>query len=309
MSPPDWDVVGLGDCDVDIFIGVEKLPSWDEKVAGELLSLEGGGVVANFCCCAARLGVKSALLSTVGDDQFGRIALKSLEEFGVDVQGVKVRGGEATYFCVIALDQTGEKALTIVKTSTFFPRWEDVDARIIERGRVLHIAPFDIAIATRAAEHAAGVGALVSVDLEPTMISADIDPARRLLAATDVLFINELTVEKLYGSGAYRKAAVELMRLGPGLVIVTRGASGVHARRGEDVLDVEAFNVDPVDTTGAGDCFNAAFWTARLDDMDLEPALRFASAAAALSIQKVGARAALPTREDVMGFLAERNVL
>ena len=246
-------------------------------------------------------------MSTVGDDQFGRIAVQSLVDFGVDVEGVITRKGEATYFCTISLDQKGEKALTIVKTSTFFPRWEDVDTDIIEAARILHIAPFELPVAAMAAEHAASSGTRVSVDLEPTMIGEDIEPARRLLATTDVLFINDLTVEKLYGSGAYRKAASELARLGPELVVVTRGARGVYARHGEEAIEVEAFKVDPIDTTGAGDCFNAAFWTARLGDMELGPALRFASAAAALSIQKVGARAALPKREDVMSFLADRD--
>ncbi len=307
MRQPTWDLIGLGDCDVDIFVRVERLPTWDEKVPGDLLSIQGGGVAANFCCAAARLGLRTSLVSSVGDDQFGRIALESLTAFGVDTGGVAIRGDAPTYFCAVALDSRGEKALTIVRTAAFFPRPADIDWDRLRDTRVLHLAPFDLEISAQAAAHAAEAGALISVDLEPAMLEGGLEPALPLLRFTHVLFINDLTVASLLGDGAHRQVAADLFSVGPEIVIVTRGARGVYAHTSQRVVEMESFRVEVVDTTGAGDCFNAAYWTARLDGADLEEALRFASAAAALSIQFVGARDGLPDRSDVHAFLSHRS--
>lgn len=307
MNSPKWDLVGLGDCDVDIFVRVNRLPTWDEKVPGDLLSIQGGGVAANFCCAAARLGMQTAITSTIGDDQFGQIALKSLADFGVDTSGVAIRENEPTYFCTAYLDDQGEKALTIVRTSTFFPRWEDLNLDLLSNTRVLHLAPFDLGVSAEAAALAASAGAIISVDLEPAMVEGGIDPALPLLDLTDVLIINDLTVTALFKEGAHREAALHFNELGPDLVVVTRGSRGTYALSGDQVIEIDAFPVDVVDTTGAGDCFNAAFWASRLGGAQLEETLRFASAAAALSIQIVGARDGLPTRAEVNAFLASRG--
>lgn len=307
MNSPTWDLVGLGDCDVDIFVQVDRLPTWDEKVPGDLLSIQGGGVAANFCCAAARLGLRTALASTVGDDHFGQIALKSLADFGVDTDGVTIRENELTYFCTAYLDEQGEKALTIVRTPTFFPRWEDLDLDLLSNTRVLHLAPFDLDVSAKAAALAASAGAIISVDLEPAMVEGGLDPALPLLRLTDILIINDLTVVALFAKGAHREAASHFIELGPELVVVTRGSQGSYTLFKDQVIEIDAFRVDTVDTTGAGDCFNAAFWASRLKGTQLEEALRFASAAAALSVQVVGARDGLPTWTEVNAFLDSRG--
>jgi sugar/nucleoside kinase (ribokinase family) len=102
VSPPRvWDVLGVGDADVDLFLGVERLPGRDEKVMGEYLGEHPGGVVANFCCAASRLGARTALVTVVGEDRYGKMAVADLEAHDVDTSLVKVRLGGITYFCVV----------------------------------------------------------------------------------------------------------------------------------------------------------------------------------------------------------------
>ncbi len=307
MTSPTWDLVGLGDCDVDIFVQVARLPSWDEKVPGDLLAIQGGGVAANFCCAAARLGLRTALVATVGDDHFGQIARQSLVDCGVDIGGVAIRPDAPTYFCTAYLDDRGEKALTIIRTPAFFPRWEDIDRERLSNTRVLHLAPFDLEVSARAAALAADAGAIISVDLEPAMVQAGLEPALALLRLTNTLIVNDMTVAALFGEGAHHEAARQLSELGPELVVVTRGARGSYALSRDQVIEMDAFMVNTRDTTGAGDCFNAALWASRLEGASLEQALRYASAAAALSVQVVGARDGLPGRADVDEFLAAQG--
>lgn len=302
-----FDIVGLGDCGVDIFVRVERLPRWGDKLPGDLLGIEGGGVVANFCCAASTLGLRTALLSSVGDDEFGRVAVASVSNLGVDVAGVVVKSGVRTYFSTVCLDARGEKALTIVRTPAFFPRWKEVDQRRLTEGRALHIAPFDLAVAMRAAAIARKAGVLVSVDLEPAMIAEGIASLAELLQFTDLLFINDLSVAELFGEDKYKTAARELLGMGPTAVIVTRGANGVYARSGGEECSIPAYEVEVRDTTGAGDCFNAAFLAEWLRGASLPEAATFAAAAAAVSITGVGARSRLPTRPQVARFLRQQR--
>lgn len=297
-----FDVAVLGDCDVDIFIRVERLAGWGEKVPGDLISVEGGGVAANFACAASRLGLRTALLTTVGNDGFAAAAMASLEHFGVDTTGV-VEKPAPTYFSTVCLDERGEKALTIVRTPTFFPAWEDVDLSILKASRHLHIAPFGMEVSARAAHVARTVGATVSVDLEPAMIRGGLEDAGQLLGQTNVLFVNQFTLETIFGEANHRRSAGLLLDWGPDVVVVTLGAAGVHVATAEEQVRLPAYLVEVQDTTGAGDCFNAAFLAARFQGQNLEECASFATAAAALSIGTVGARSSIPTREAVARFL------
>jgi sugar/nucleoside kinase (ribokinase family) len=302
------DIVALGDCDVDLYVQVERLPSHDEKVPGDYIGIYGGGVAANFACAAARLGMKTGLISTIGDDSFGETALRSLDEYSVNTEGVSIVEGAPTYFSMVALDRTGEKALIIVRTDVFFPRWEYIPLAYLKGARLLHIAPFDLAVAARAAEHAAGAGVVVSVDLEPGMVGAGgLDAVIPLLKHTRLLFPNEQCIEALFGHTHVEKGAAQLLDCGPQVVVVTRGAQGAFVLTSDGSFSMPAYKVEVRDTTGAGDCFNAAFVSSWLLGEPLPQCARFAAAAAALSITGVGSRGKLPARDEVQLFLGERT--
>ena len=301
-----FDIVALGDTDVDLYVRVERLPGHDEKVPGDYAGVYGGGVAANFACAAARLGTKVGLISAVGDDSFGEISLRSLREHGVDTGGVSVLEGEPTYFSVIALDPSGEKALIIVRTEAFFLRWERIPPEYIERGKLLHIAPFGMEAAARAAAHASGAGIPVSVDLEPGMVGEGLDSVVPLLKHTRLLFPNELCIQALFGDVEVEEGARKLMEYGPEIVVVTRGAQGAFILTERESFSIPAYRVEVRDTTGAGDCFNAAFLSSWLRGEALPVCGQFAAAAAALSITEVGARGKLPARNEVEAFLEQR---
>lgn len=301
MSSAEYDLVVVGDCGVDVYASVPRLPQHDEKIPGEFLGMHGGGVAANFACAAGRLGARTALVATVGKDAFGALAVDSVASFGVDVDHV-VRLDEVTAFCFVALDGTGEKALTIVRTPTFFPGAEHVDTSVLERARAVHIAPFDLEVATSIAEVARAAGAAVTVDLEPAMAGPGLDAVEPLLRHSTLLMPNELCMELLFGSGDVRAGAERFLELGPEAVVVTQGRDGALVVDHTGAHRVPAVPVEVRDTTGAGDCFNAALVTSWLQGVPVVEAAAFAAAAASLSIMHVGARDGLPTREDIVAF-------
>lgn len=295
-----FDVLGIGDCDVDLYIRVPRLPRHDEKIHGRPLGQFPGGVIGNFCCAAARLGSRVAVHTVLGDDAFGALTLQSMVDFGVDTRGVRRKPGEQTYFCVISLDDSGEKALTLARTPAIFPGSGDLDPALIASARLFRMAPFDLAVATEAAGIARAAGAAVSVDLEPGSVSEGLAEVERLLARTDVCIVNEFGLRDLFGADRLEEGAQRLRRRGPRVVLVTRGAAGAVVVTADGARAVPGIAVDVVDTTGAGDACSAAFLTAWLEGWPPDRAARFACAAGALATRAVGSRSSLPTRAEAL---------
>ena len=307
MSPSRaWDILGVGDADVDLFLEVERLPGRDEKVMAEYLGEYPGGVVANFCCAASRLGSRTALATVVGEDRYGRMAISDLEAHLVDTSLVKIRPNGRTYFCMVHLDSTGEKALTVVKTDCMFPEWSDLDPESFAHARLVHLMASNPSLATQVAREARAQGTLVSLDLEPGGASHGLLALRELLGNVDLVFPNEAGLSALTGEDLV-SGARQILRLGPRAVVVTMGSKGSMILAEDTASHISSFRVPVVDTTGAGDCFNGAFVTGFLRGWDLARCGEFASAAAAFSIGKVGARSALPSHDEVERFLKERS--
>ena len=121
------DIIGVGDTNVDVMIRVPHIASHDEKVRGQLLGNFPGGIIGNFCCAAAAFGAKAGVVCKVGMDGYGELAKSDLQRRGVDISHMVVDPACETYFCMVLLDDTGEKALTIVETSGFLPKPEEDD--------------------------------------------------------------------------------------------------------------------------------------------------------------------------------------
>ncbi len=303
----EWDVLGVGDIDVDIFFSVERLPTRDDKVLGSLLGEFSGGMTGNVCCAASRLGARAAMLGAVGDDAKGGKALGGLTEYSVDTSLVRVVKGSRTFFCIVLLDASGEKSLTAVDTDCRLPRREDIDPEAFGRSRLVHIIGDDAGFVLWAAHEAARRGSLVSVDMEARTTERAAKDIERLLAQVDLVFLNEAGYRLGFG-GEPLEGVGTLLRLGPRVVVVTCGAHGAFVGTAEGVWKIPAFRVPVVDTTGAGDCFIGAFLTCFLQGNTPLESGHFAAAAAALSVRHVGARTGLPTRRDVLEFLARSVV-
>lgn len=301
-GPRDWDLLGVGDIDIDIFLKVDRLPARDDKVMSSLLGEFPGGMTANVCCAASRLGARCAMVGLIGDDPNGAKALAGLTAYGVDTSLVRILEGGRTFFCVVLLDGSGEKALTAVDTDCRLPR-RDIDPEVFARARAVHILGDDAPFVEWAAEEAGRRGALVSVDMEASTTQRGVPALESLMARVDVVFLNEHGYRLGFGDEPI-DALRRVLGLGPRVAVITRGALGALVGTANGVWEIPAYQVPVADSTGAGDCFVGAFLTSLLRGASPPECGRFAAAAAALSLREVGARTALPDRAEILALLA-----
>ncbi|MGE0004696.1 MAG: PfkB family carbohydrate kinase [Parvibaculaceae bacterium] len=301
----DIDVLCIGDLDVDMFISVPALPSYDQKVAGRSHGQMPGGMSANCAVAAARLGLTSRLIAAAGSDAAGAFALSEIAREGVDVGYVAQRAGVDTFMCVILLSPSGEKSLIRLETDAYLPRPQDLNPDAFEGVRHMHVTFGDPALAFSAFAMARTRGISVSLDLEPPDIARNPGRLAELLPMIDTLFLNQEAYDAA-GSVLGAPISPSMLRRN-GEIIVTLGKDGCRRIGAEGSIDMPGFPVRPVDTTGAGDCFAAAYLAAAFTGKMARERLEFANAAAALATLQCGAQTAMPRREGVVSFIAERR--
>lgn len=279
------------------------LPQHDQKVLGQLIGKQPGGVGGNVACAASRLGLRTGLVSWVGDDAEGKLVLDDLRRFGVDLTHMAVGPNTSTNFATVLLDPSGEKAIIVVPTTFDTLILDPLLVEFLSNTRLVYSTAYDPDQLERTARIVHAAGGLMSTDIEPVAGLQD-ETLRQVLSFVDIVFFDADAL----GTDHYEQIAQEVRTAGPELVVVTCGARGALACNAQGVVHCPAFDVPVVDTTGAGDCFAAAFLTAYLHQFSLKQSLMYAHAAAALSIQGYGARGALPTDEQVHDFLTAREV-
>ena len=287
----------IGSCNMDLMIEADRRPQAGETVMGKRLIVSPGGKGANQAVAAARLGEKVYMIGCVGNDAYGSMMLDTLKENGVNTDYVSVLDNEATGTAHIILAE-GDNSIIVLKGAN-----DKVDKNVVD-------SAFDI-IKT---------SSLVMLQHEIPMdtIGYIIDRCYEegipvMLNPAPYMDIPEEWIEKVtYLTPSEHEAALmfegmdrdEILKAHAGKVIMTVGKEGVVYGDGDDVVHVSGFTVSAVDTTGAGDTFNGAFAAARCDGLPLKEAVRFANAAAALSVQKIGAQGGMPWRSEVEEMLS-----
>lgn len=295
------DVLCIGDLDVDFFISVPAIPGFDQKVSGSSLGQKPGGMSANAAVAAARLGGRSRLIASVGDDEAGQHVRKALAADGVDIRFVRELPQTATFMCVVMLSPSGEKSLIRLESDAYLPKVSDLDPAAFDGVRHLHLTYGSPELTVRALAMASERNMSVSLDLEPPDIRNAPGGLRDILWQVDTLFLNEEAFDeaaRVFG----RPVQADMLKPG-GEVVLTLGADGCRRITASGIQEVPGFVVATIDTTGAGDCFAAAYITRRLDGAEPGEALVFANAAAALATLDYGAQAS-PHRPQVDAFLA-----
>jgi len=301
------DIIGIGDTNIDLIIKVDHIPGYDEKVKGELLGRFPGGVVGNFCCAAAKFGAFTGIVAKIGNDEYGKLCKEDFICRGVDIRGLIKKDNVETYFCVIHLDHTGEKALTVVETSGFLPKKDEIDLDYVRNARYVHMTTLDVELADYVFNLLEGSRCFLSLDIEATASKAGSSTWENILSKLDIAFPNAAGLAALTNTQDIDEGAQFLLDRGVKMVVVTRGAQGVNIFKQGFYFEHPVYQVDVKDTTGAGDCFNAVFITCLSKNWSVEISAKYASAAAAISIQTIGARGGLPSCDEVTEFLKKRG--
>ena len=297
------DLVCLGGACTDLILRLPRLPERDEKMVVEFAGRVGGGWMANTACAAARLGLRVRWAGLLGDDEGGRLIREEFAAYGVDASAAEVRTGTATDFTVILLDPSGERTILVVPVLPSPPPLADSVLAALTETRLAYTPPYPPAWFEPMAAAVHRGGGLVAVDVEGSAPSQGADP-KAALHLVDVVFCNRRGLKAATGSDDIETGMHRLMSWGAGHVVVTLGSQGAWARTRGGVVYSPGHRVPVVDTTGAGDCFHAGFIFGLLAGWPPERTLHFANAAAALSVQKLGPRAGLPTQAEIEAFLA-----
>ncbi|WP_022918302.1 ribokinase [Ruania albidiflava] len=301
----------VGSVNLDLVVGVDRLPQPGETVLGGDVSYRSGGKGANQAVAAARYGAEVELHACIGSDGFGGRLIDELAGEGLDLARVKRVEAHPSGVALIVVDDAGSNTITVAAGANAALTGESFGvSSSVESAPDALLLQLEIpmAAATKAARRAAGLGIPVTLNASP-LLTVIGDELRELIARTDVLVVNESEAATLHAVGDdWEQRARSLLEAGPRVVVVTLGADGAVAVSREETVIQAGFPVDPVDTTGAGDTFCGVLTTELVSGTGLTGAMRRACAAGAVATLRIGAREGMPTASEVERFLAERAV-
>ncbi|WPP43412.1 ribokinase [Paenibacillus hunanensis] len=287
----------VGSCSMDLVVTSSRRPGAGETVMGESFKTVPGGKGANQAVAAARLGAEVVMIGRVGDDHLGETILNNFKENRVSVEYVKPVTDMESGTAHITLAE-GDNSIIVVPAANneVTPDYVQQAAEAIRSSDIVLIQQ-EIPAETVAVVSQICVEANVPLLLNPA-------PARAIDA--DVLkHAAYITPNEHEASVIFEDMSLqEALRNYPNRLLVTEGSNGVRYYNGEEEAVVPTFKVEAVDTTGAGDTFNAALAVALAEGQSLADSIRFANRAASLSVTKFGAQGGMPTRAEVEAALS-----
>ena len=299
-------ILVVGSSNTDMIIRVPRIPKPGETILGGAFSMASGGKGANQAVAAARAGGRVTFVARIGDDIFGQRALAGFEADGIDTRFVFRTPGSPSGIALINVDDRGENSISVASGANALLSVEDLErANEAFAAADILLLQLESPIETVEAALRKARERGVPVVLNPAP-ARPLDDA--LLRLVSVLTPNEHEAGILTGTAVTdelgaREAASRLRARGPKSVAITLGERGAYASSAGSEGLVPAFRVDPVDTTAAGDVFNGALAVALAEGLSVADALRFAQAAAAISVTRPGAQPSAPTRAEIEAFL------
>ena len=295
-----WDAIGIGLAVRDVTVLLDRYPKPDEKMRARELHESGGGPAPTALVTLARLGRKTALSATVGDDAVGRFILEGLVRENVDVSAVAVRGDFVSPTSVI-LVESGRRTILEPPRGVDFPLdWSDVRKLPLEDASALLVDARVVEVQVQAARTVREAGGLVVLDCGHPREGVD-----DLIAESDIAIFSFTYPAALQGGNVDVEAFLSeiqerLPRSGPAISGVTLGPRGCAIlSREEGFLQLQAPTVEALDTTGAGDVFHGAFLHAFLKTSSVEASARFANVTAARKCEGMTGRAPIPPEEEI----------
>lgn len=303
MNVNSIEVIGLGASTIDIISLVDHFPKGKEVQQVLDMTIQGGGPVATAMVTLSRLGAKSGMIDTIGDDWRGLLIQEEFQREGVDIGYVEVsRGCVSATSCIIVTRSDGVRAIMFSPGSAKELSLTYAHRTAIESAKFLHISGRHWDACMQAVRIARATGVQVSFDggadrYRPLL--------RELVPLTDVCIVARDFAEKYTGMVELPKAAELIEKDGPRLVVITDGIRGsyIHSREGISFHQPAYILPEVVDTTGCGDSYHGAFLFGLLREYGLKQTASLASATAALNSKRLGGRSALPTLKEVENFL------
>ncbi len=301
-------MVVVGELNADLILTGDVIPEFGqvEKVLDDAV-LALGSSSAIFACGVARLGLRVAFIGKIGDDVFGHFVRCELEGRGVDTSGVVMASGIKTGLTVI-LSRGSDRAMLTHLGSIAALRYEEVNQALLTRARHLHLGSYFLLDALRPDiprlfddAHSHNLTVSLDTNYDPTeRWNGDL---REALARTDIFLPNEIELRAITSQTEIEPALKMLVANWVPLVAAKLGPGGAIAQRGSELARAEALSISVVDTTGAGDSFDAGFIYGYLAGWELSQMLRLGCVCGSLSTRAAGGTAAQATLAEVMAVM------
>lgn len=303
-------LIVIGSSNTDLVVKVEKLPKEGETVLGEELKIFYGGKGANQAIAAKKAGADVLFITKLGRDIYGERYQENLIAHGIDPSGIIFDDKAPSGIAIIAIDKKGENQIVVSPGSNLRLLPSDID-NIKNHFHSKAVMLLQLEIPLETVEHSLRIAK--SMGIRTVLNPA---PARKLskkmIKNIDILTPNETELKILTGLDVKQKqgaeeAAMRLLDLGAAHVMITLGEKGSFLLGRDKKISVPAYRVKAVDSTAAGDAFNGVLADSLLRGMSLEDAMRYANAAGALTVTKMGAQPSLPFRQEIERFLNQEK--
>ena len=284
-----------------------------------------GGAPANVAVMTAKLGVSSGFIGKMGKDMFGTYLKETLENEGVDTKGVKLDKGYSTTLAFVRKNDDGERDFVFYRNNSadLNLNFNEINLKLIDNCKLLHFGallltsePSKSAV-INTVEYAKQQGKIITYDpnwrehLWPSRAEA-VKAMRSVLRYVDIIKVSELELQIITDSGNLLPSIAKLLNEGVKVVCITQGAKGCIIATRKGIERFPTFDVETIDTLGAGDSFFGAFISRiiksgkAMDELDMDDLREFAiyaNACGSLSSTKVGAIPAMPTHEEIMALV------
>ena len=297
-----FDVICFGALNLDRLCRVDRIAREDEESTVIEVEEYPGGSAANTAVGLARLGLKVGYVGKVSRDREGEILVRSLKDEGVNTRGVVVSKTGRSGVVYGYVDRSGNRALYVDPGVNSQLDFGEIDIEYVSSTKFLHLSSFVGERAFRAQLEVLKVlPERVKVSLDPGNIYArkGLESLSEMLDRCYVVMPSEFEVKLITGKRDIKEGAEKILSLGPSIVAVKLGSRGCYVTNGDESHFIGAFKVKVVDTTGAGDAFNAGFLYGVLKGRGILEAGRLGNFVASRCITSRGARAGLPSEEDV----------
>ncbi|AFM41695.1 ribokinase [Desulfosporosinus acidiphilus SJ4] len=301
----------IGSLNMDIVNRVEKAPLPGQTIKALETSYVPGGKGANQAVAAARAGARVEMFGAVGADTYGEILLENLRSSRVGTESVLLKQDVGTGLAFITVDELGENSIIISPGANGKVETQDVqveERQLLEPDIIILQNEIPYSTVAYALEYFGAKGKYIIYNPAPAFA-----PPENAFSRVGLLILNETEAAVLSGAETgtieeVHSAAKILVDKGCREVIVTLGAKGLfYLNREGTTVYLPAFKVAVTDTTAAGDTFVGAYATAMVEGKPVQEALRFASAASALTVTRKGAQTSIPERLEIDAFLSQRQ--
>ncbi len=303
------DVIGFGTLILDRIIYLDKIPQAGQESFLKAFESFPGGSSANTIAALAKLEVSTGFVGKIGSDPEGSLLIESMMYQGVDTKGIKLSEGRSGT-CFILVDSSGQRSLITDSGVNDYIEPRDIEMKYFDKAKLLHMCYFTCRESWKSFEtqkklsrEMRSMGIKVSFDPGYVYAKMGLDNIRELVRNSNIIMLNEEEIRMLTGLD-YIEGSRKLLSMGPECVAVKLGEKGCFVVSSTEEHLVPALKVNALDTTGAGDAFNAGFLFGILKQKSLEECGRLGNAVASFCVQKLGARDGLPTKEELlrMGF-------